>query len=250
MFIVGILFICLLLPYSVMSTPLIVPSDLNKTINLVVFDMDLTILKSHSRGYVTYKPTPEFFSTEDIDSLITDTFKELVPKLIDQNILIGIATYSDRDMGSQQPKVGIAGEELVKEVVKHAFPSNYQDIMKKIFIAAWIPNEQISFHYGKNNHIARIWMRIKAEQQNIKMAPEDSNEFLQSIRYYDNDLWQHSGISYQEMEIMKKSTILIDDDRNNIYHAENHGYRVIHACGDSGMTHDNWNTFISQEKYK
>ena len=90
-----------------------------------------------------------------LDSLVKPTFKKLLPILLKNKINVAICTYTDRLMNTydSQPGLGmlsyyaffmvIAGEDLVAEVIKRAFPCDYLTILDKIYICAWFPSYSI-----------------------------------------------------------------------------------------------------------
>ena len=66
----------------------LVSKDLKNFLDVVIFDMDQTILSLHTRGAV-YQTKPEgsrSLCVEDLNSYVVPVFKELVPSLVESGI--------------------------------------------------------------------------------------------------------------------------------------------------------------------
>lgn len=149
---------------------------LKNIIDLVVFDMDLTVLDVHSHGAVSIKPlrsTEKGYDLKSITSHIVPIFKDIIPKLIDVGIKVAIATNSDDYMkGYSKDEDGnfknISGKPLVECVLKSIFND---EIVNQFTIAAWMGNN--SDIIGKNNHIARIWEIIISKETDTNIINDD-----------------------------------------------------------------------------
>lgn len=105
----------------------------------------------------------------------------------------------------------LAGEPLVREMLKRAFKGN-EEICSQFYICAWMGRE--SGNIGKNNHIARLWEKIIGKETNEEILDEES-----FLPYHDTgeDYWPNMKIDPpQDESYYFKRTMLVDDDENNL----------------------------------
>ena len=179
-----------------------------------------------------------------LDSLVKPTFKKLLPILLKNKINVAICTYTDRLMNTYDSQPGLAGEDLVVEVIKRAFPCDYLTILDKIYICAWFPSYSIIPIVGKNNHIARAWLQVLVRQK--LDDPNFTSYIRNSTVDYWNIIYEHNKgkLTTEEIEKLKSKTVLIDDDYNNILLAKKQGYNTLFINREHGIEDEDWNNFI------
>ena len=102
-------------------------------VKAVVFDFDCTISLKHSGGRVR-KDKFEIF----LNSNISPCFQYILPRLLQDGFLVGVATFADSFMA---PATHIAGEDLVRAFFRHYF---HDDFAERIPIIAAYPGPSSS----------------------------------------------------------------------------------------------------------
>eukprot|EP00467_Chlorarachnion_reptans_P006318 CAMPEP_0114500374 /NCGR_PEP_ID=MMETSP0109-20121206/7928_1 /TAXON_ID=29199 /ORGANISM="Chlorarachnion reptans, Strain CCCM449" /LENGTH=276 /DNA_ID=CAMNT_0001678027 /DNA_START=61 /DNA_END=891 /DNA_ORIENTATION=- len=207
------------------SSPPMPPS----TIKMVLWDMDRTLLNTHTRG----------LWTEDISKLakeVTRAFKILVPHLLHKNFAVGVVTFSDKlvlSSNSRAGDLGMAGEDLVNDLLEETFTELYlrvkklksnkdlamknaKHIRKQIFVAAAFPelrNQHDSDFKDKEMPNSKRW--------HIDQVIQQYKEKTGSVLKYD--------------EIM-----LFDDTIENVEAALSAGVHAFAVSPQSAFTSSCW----------
>ncbi len=136
-------------------------------IKVVIFDMDLTIVKQHSRGRMQRGEPLEVFL-----SLVSPDFVKLAPALHKQGFHLAIATHSDEAEYSRRitPTMHILGDELAKTVLQRHLPPEVAD---SFFVVAYNPyarrNPFQTFFgdWAKRHHMNLIQNHYQVQPQEI-----------------------------------------------------------------------------------
>ncbi len=90
-----------------------------ENIRAVVFDFDCTISLNHSGGRVRKEKMEQF-----LEDNISPCFRDILPRLLADGFLVGVATFADSYMA---PPTHIAGEDLVRTFFRHFFSDDFAD---------------------------------------------------------------------------------------------------------------------------
>lgn len=100
-----------------MSEEVQITKEFVKRTFLVVFDLDKTILTTHTNGIVYKSPTrynkppctlhsySEGICVDEIHKYISPAFKQLVPKLLKMGVLVGISSFTDKSLADDESKI-------------------------------------------------------------------------------------------------------------------------------------------------
>ncbi|CRG93142.1 conserved Plasmodium protein, unknown function [Plasmodium gallinaceum] len=174
-------------------------------IKMVVFDFDLTIIGSHSGGYID--------KLNDVDNIglsVTNDFKIFSKALCLNNIKITVATFSDEEAIRYSKRSSpnlIAGEELVHHCLKK---SKCDTKIEKVY--AYYP------YFYKDPE------KYRALQLEKPMT-NDKSFHLEKIRL-------EFFVNFDEI-------IFIDDDINNCVSAKKEGYITFNVTGKDGFNFKN-----------
>lgn len=149
-------------------------------IKLVVFDMDLTAVRQHSRGKLSRSALEEYLSHA------TPAFLALVPRLYDHGFHLAIATHSDEaefDGIDVQRETHILGTELATRLVRDCFS---QEVSDAFAIVAYNP-------------------RVHPEQCNL--------EDYQFKRYHMRFLLSKFGVQSTQVAFFDDTATVVDDCR-------------------------------------
>lgn len=139
-----------------------------KGVKVVIWDMDLTMTKTHSHGRLQRgEPLEEFLND------VSPDFVQLVPSLAREGFGLAIATHSDEKeySGSITPETHILGNELAIAVLKRHFDAS---VVSSFFIVAFNPFVRYSplrtvfgGGWSKRHHIQAIqeYFQISSPQE-------------------------------------------------------------------------------------
>ncbi len=102
-----------------------------ENISAVVFDFDCTISLNHSGGRVRREKLDYF-----LEDNISPCFQNILPRLLADGFLVGVATFAD---GYMAPATHVAGEDLVRTFFRHFFGDDFAD---RIPIIAAYPGQR------------------------------------------------------------------------------------------------------------
>ena len=102
-------------------------------VKAVVFDFDCTISQKHSGGRVRRDKFESFLKGN-----ISPCFQYILPRLLEDGYLVGVATFADSFMA---PTTHISGEDLVRAFFRHYFQDDFAD---RIPIVAAYPGGPIA----------------------------------------------------------------------------------------------------------
>jgi len=170
-------------------------------ISAVAFDFDATALNFNTNPSTSYNGSFYYFTLQYTNKMSPD-FVALVPKLIDMNIKVGIATFNDdiiNDIRCNNDFI-IGGNALVRPVLRHLFP----DIHDSIEIWAWNPDKHSSY------------------------APD-------GCRIPSNKNWHLEAMARRYGIRNPSQVLLVDDLESNIVGANLKGFRTIKVNGTEGF---------------
>jgi len=192
-------------------------------IKMVLWDMDRTLLKTHTRG----------LWKDDVTKLaeeVTRAFKIVVPHLLHQKFSVGIVTFSDK-LRTESGKGGIAGEDLVKDLIVETFSDLYSKVRKL----------RDNKHYARKNaehirdqlYIAAALPGLRNAQDNkqVQMPNSKSWHIDQVIQEYKTRTG--STLSYDEI-------MLFDDTLENVEAALKSGVHAFAVLPNSAFTSSCW----------
>lgn len=131
----------------------------NTNIKVVVFDMDQTMVSTHSRGSL-----PRVLANSFVDKTSLD-FVHFARSLHSRGIKLAVATHSDSKEYNflKSPDNFIMGDELVKLVLETAVP----DIANAFYIIAYNPAIRNDGHLIDNQN-KRLHIRLISQHYNVK----------------------------------------------------------------------------------
>mmetsp|Transcript_8309 Transcript_8309/g.16122 ORF Transcript_8309/g.16122 Transcript_8309/m.16122 type:complete len:344 (+) Transcript_8309:71-1102(+) len=165
-------------------------------IKLVLWDMDNTLLATHTRGVW-------FSNTNELTSQVTPAFTHLVPRLLKNGYGVGVVTFSDAQVATAyseaEGRVGKGGEDLVEPVVKAALKGDLerqgvesktadkqaQEMVNRIYIVGALPDfrnvhtpefRKKKMPMSKHWHIEQV--KDMHESKNPSKARVENSEIL------------------------------------------------------------------------
>jgi hypothetical protein len=138
-----------------------------KGIRVVIWDMDLTIVRQHSRGRL-----PRGESLEEFLSKTSEDFITLVPSLYKEGFKLAIATHSDTAEYSKkiQPETHILGQDLATTLLQRHFSPS---IANNFYIVAYNPAVRLSWFqklnggWAKRHHMKEIQSHFESEPEEM-----------------------------------------------------------------------------------
>mmetsp|Transcript_18758 Transcript_18758/g.47322 ORF Transcript_18758/g.47322 Transcript_18758/m.47322 type:complete len:196 (+) Transcript_18758:172-759(+) len=170
-------------------------------VKAVVFDFDCTTTITHSGGRVRHEKLGDFLSNN-----ISPCFQQLLPKLFESRIKVGVATFAD---SYKCPNTHLGGEDLVRRFFGHYFSDTMED--KVQIVAAYPENYQ--------NEAAYL-----AKDLNAPMP--------QSKEY-------HLGLLCDGWGLHSREVMLVDDDIKNVGAAVKDGHPTRFVKDRKGLMPDN-----------
>eukprot|EP00466_Bigelowiella_natans_P009214 jgi/Bigna1/88780/estExt_fgenesh1_pg.C_380030 len=207
------------LPTDWRPTPPMPPS----MIKMVLWDMDRTLLKTHTRG----------LWKDDIAKLaeeVTRAFKIVVPHLLHQKFSVGIVTFSDK-LRVKSGKEGIAGEDLVGDLILETFSDLYSKVRKLKDNKDYARKN--AEHIRDQLYIAAALPKLRNRQENkgAEMPNSKSWHIDQVIKEYKERTG--STLSYDEI-------MLFDDTLENVEAALKSGVHAFAVLPKSAFTSSCW----------
>jgi len=197
-------------------------------IKLVLFDMDQTILRCHTRG--CYRG-----NVADLCPKVSMDFVHLVPGLLDAGYHVGIVTFSDALMAlsTDDPTVSVkAGEPLVHELLELTFAKHAEAAMPVLEAQARAK------HLVSRIHVAAAFPQLQNQQVAFanKPMPRSKQWHIEKIKA---KLFSF-GVSVANQDIL-----LFDDTVPNVRQAEQMRVHAFVVDKSTAFTADIWNSAMA-----
>mmetsp|Transcript_32889 Transcript_32889/g.61175 ORF Transcript_32889/g.61175 Transcript_32889/m.61175 type:complete len:217 (+) Transcript_32889:135-785(+) len=194
------------------------------SIKMVLWDMDRTLLNTHTRG----------LWKDDIKKLakeVTRAFKILVPHLLFNKYSVGIVTFSDKlVLSSEGGQGGSAGETLVNDLLTETFMSLYSKVKSL---------KEHKEHVKQNAEYIRSQVFVAAALPQLRNQQDSKLRMPNSKRWHIDQVVEkykeRTGKKLKYEEIM-----LFDDTVDNVKAALETGVHAFAVPPTSAFTSTCW----------
>mmetsp|Transcript_11349 Transcript_11349/g.15860 ORF Transcript_11349/g.15860 Transcript_11349/m.15860 type:complete len:323 (+) Transcript_11349:296-1264(+) len=206
-----------------------------ESIKMVLWDMDNTLLATHTRGVWFEEIDDEIFD------LVTDTFVTLVPLLIEAGYQVGVVTFSDAEVAKvyseMEHKKGKGGPDLVVPVVRGALINSFKregidakqaqkkanDLVDQIYVVGALPD-------FRNQNIPAF---VK------KKMPSSKEWHIEQVKDMHQNKTGNSRIKNAEI-------LFFDDSFANVKAAKKAGVRAYWVNPKDAFTEADWREAVAQ----
>jgi len=201
-----------------------------KTIRMVLWDMDNTLLAMHTRGVW-------FEAIDDrIIDMVTPTFVHLVPRLMAEGYQVGVVTFSDAEVAKvfskMEKKVGRGGKDIVIPLVTGALTKHFirqgmdhkgaatraKKYVSKLYIVGALPD----FRNGSTE-----------EFRETKM-PNSKHWHMEQVKN------EHQKRYPKEKRVSNPEILFFDDSPSNVRAADEAGVHAVWVNPDDAFTEQDW----------
>lgn len=201
-----------------------------KSIKLVLWDMDNTLLRMHTKGVW-------FDEIDQLVPAVTPAFSHLVPRLLREGFQVGVVTFSDANLAKQyRGRNGKGGADLVCPLLRLSFEGFLKragrpekeakveaaKLVESIYVVGALPhyrNEYEEEFKRKNMPVSKQWHIERVKDMIAKRSPGSPR-------------------------VKNKEIIFFDDSQVNAAVAEKDGVNAVWVNPSDAFTVSDWMTCI------